>query len=943
MTPFLQQVARHYAARPDTSGLVFIFPNRRSMIFFKKWFALETAESGAVRMLPRMVTMADFFAALDGAKAADRITLLLRLHACYTALNPKAETLDDFIYWGDVLLRDFDDIDKYLVDARGLFANISDLRNIGCPVSEYADKQQMEAITRLLGHFSDKVLAAEGKKGREVKERFRSLWDLLHPLYQAFREDLGAKGLANEGMIYRRVAEALSRDGASAADILETAYGTTTGLVFTGLNALNACERRVMLKLRDAHLAEFCWDWGHPMLTDPENITSVLMRENIADFPPAFTVEWPDKRPQVNVCAVPSGVGQTRLLPEIIRRCGYAGNEPDFALVLPDESLLGESLNAIPSSVEQINVTMGASLSSSEWNALMRSLLELQLHLRYSGGKWHFYHKQVTDILSCGIIRSVLGDEEKETAKRIFADLRYYYAADAFGDSPLLDTLFQPVIKDATVADEAQIQALAAWQKACVEAIAPRLGEGAELQREFAQKYYQCLTRLSDFSLCVLPRTWARLLDRLTTVITVPFEGEPLMGLQLMGPLETRALDFKDVVILSASEGTFPARGASPSFIPPELRLAFSLPTYRSKDAIWAYYFFRLIARAEQVWIIYDSRTEGLSTGEESRYIKQLRYRYDGKSVDLREFAIRTNLSAATDAPQRIPKTEEDLARIRSMTFSASSIQDYIACPVKFYYKKIKGLTAPEKVGEGLDDSSFGTIGHAVLQDIYRPGAITADRLQKVLDDESGLRKNVCDLICDQLKTLAVEGSVLIEAEAIIAFVRKVVERDLERLSAGGTLTVESAEKTYNCQICGHPFCGKIDRLDSPGANVLRVVDYKTGQDSPEVLGLSDASKVFHGTQTSRYKAALQFFIYDRLAEPLRKGRRLLNAMYARSSIFSSEVLDYEADGTFMQGAENELQQLFDEMEDPETDFVRNMDSCKYCDFKAICGQTEEE
>jgi len=943
MTPFLQQVARHYAALPDTSGHVFVFPNRRSMLFFKKWFARETAGSGSVRMLPRMVTMSDFFAAMGGTKATDRITLLLRLYDAYKALNPRAESLDDFIYWGDVILRDFDDIDKYLVDARALFANIGELREISVPVSDYAEKEQLEAISRLLGHFSEKVLATEGRKGREVKDSFRSLWNLLYPLYSAFREGLAAEGLAYEGMIYRQVAEALSREGGTAAELCTQVYGQGARFVFTGLNALNACERRVMLKLRNAGLAEFCWDWGHPMLTDTENIASSLMRDNIADFQPAFAVEWEERRPQLHICAVPSGVGQTRLLPQIIRRCGYAGSEPDFALVLPDESLLGEALNALPRSVADINVTMGAPLSTSEWNSLMRSLLELQLHLRYSGNEWHFYHKQVSDILSCGIVRNIMNEEEKDAARSILAEQRYYYPAASFAGFPVLGTLFQAVVRDAKLADADQIRALADWQKAAVETMAPLLGAEAELQKEFAQQYYQCLNRLADFHLAVLPRTWMRLLDKLTAVITVPFEGEPLTGLQLMGPLETRALDFKDIVILSASEGCFPARGNSPSFIPPELRLAFGLPSYRSKDAIWAYYFFRLIARAEQVWMVYDSRTEGLSTGEESRYVKQLRYRYDGKYVDLKEYAVQAEISVEGETEESLPKTEEDLEKIRQMTFSASCLQDYIACPARFYYKHIRKIREPRDVGEGLDPAGFGNVAHAVLKDFYQPGPVSAEMLRDALAREDELREKVRAGICTELKTLEVEGRDLIEAEALVSFIRKVLERDLERLEAGGQLVIESAEKTYFAKICGHNFKGTIDRLDAPGANLLRDVDYKTGRDDPEVLTLSESDKAFQGKNASHYKAALQFYLYDRLVEPLRKGRRLLNAMYAKNSLFAAPVLDYEADGNFMDGAEEGLKQVLAEMEDPTVDFLRNKEQCGYCDFKRLCKPSEEE
>ncbi|MBQ8499451.1 MAG: hypothetical protein IJ495_02015, partial [Bacteroidales bacterium] len=279
MKPFLKQVADRYFNEGDISDRCFIFPNRRSMVFFRKYLAeaAVSSSSGCPLLLPQMMTINDFFAKASGLMAADRITLLLELYDCYAALNPKAESLDDFIFWGDVILGDFDDVDKYLADPRQIFANVADYKQIQDTFSYLTDVQR-KALEAFVGHFRDdsgKLTVNLDSEDPAVKERFLQIWNILQPLYDSFNRSLLEKGLAYEGMIYRSLASAEDMDFAGMSGIR---------YVFVGLNALNECEKKVMKALKQRGMAEFCWDWYGEMVKDPKNRSSFFMSDNVEMF-----------------------------------------------------------------------------------------------------------------------------------------------------------------------------------------------------------------------------------------------------------------------------------------------------------------------------------------------------------------------------------------------------------------------------------------------------------------------------------------------------------------------------------------------------------------------------------------------------------------------------------------------------------------------------------
>ena len=958
MKPFLKQVADHYNDLGNISQRCFIFPNRRSMVFFNKYLC-EAVRGGTPVIAPQMLTINDLFYDIAGLYASDRVRLLLELYECYRKLNPKAESLDEFIFWGDVILGDFNDVDKYLVNASQLFTNVADFKSIQ-DTFEYLTPTQKKAIKGFIDHFNERsvrLTADIDGSTPNVKERFLQIWNILYPLYQDYRNALRNKGMAYEGMVYRDLAEKLREQ--SVSDIFKDVFPEDTEFVFVGLNALNECEKTLLRKLRDTGRAQFCWDWSGDMIKDPQNRSSFFMADNVLEFPQA--AQWDREGvavPQINVVSIPSSVGQAKRLPDILQAIAAQRKDgnlskigSDCAVVLPDENMLRPVLNSIPEQVSDINVTMGLPMTGSLLYTLMSDLSSVQLHIVKKQGKYYFYHKQVWNVFSSEIFRKVADEVTLHEVARIRKEARHYIPEDDFLATPLLSALFEVAITDSKIVSSVHIQDFAEYQKRVLRILASGIADDRELalELEYAREYYRCVNVLQEISLEVLPLTYVRLLNQLLGCVSVPFKGEPLKGLQIMGPLETRALDFRNLVIMSANEGVFPRRNVSSSFIPPELRRGFEMPTYEYQDAVWAYYFYRMISRAETVWMLTDSRTEGLKSGEESRYIKQLEYHF---GVPVNRYVVRFDAMKPVQLAD-IPKTEEDVQVIRETSLSATTLQNYLACPARFYYSTVKQLRPEEEVAEALDYGMFGTIFHELMRSLYTVDGSKVDRayLQSWMSREDDIRTMVKELIMSELNTLEVSGRNLVVADVIVRYVLKTLSRDLELLQTQGAQYFEvlGQETKVGGKFCGQKFKGFIDRLDSIKEGQVRVVDYKTGKVLENDENITDdnaleiAQMIFDPATKERPKIALQFYIYDMLlqGDERVKGKELANCVYSTAHLFSDPPVTVPLNKKFYDAMSEHLEKLLEEMYDTQVPFRRTEDQnvCEYCDFKAICGR----
>lgn len=989
MIPFLKQVADYFYSKGDIGEKCFVFPNRRSMVFFRKYLAEAVADSAGMPLVaPQMYTINDLFYKISGSYSADRVRLLLVLYDCYKSLNAKAESLDDFIFWGDVLLGDFNDVDKYLVDPEQLFTNIADYKEIQDDY-QYLTENQKNAIEAFVRHFRDengRLTVNMDTDAPDVKERFLHVWNMMYPLYCRFNAALDEAAIAYEGKVYRKIASAVRNN--EMQGILDGVFPDRQNFVFVGLNALNECEKVFLRSLRDAGRAHFCWDWSGDMIRNPQNRSSFFMSDNVIEFPQEFE---PDPQgtgiPSVNVVSVASSVGQVKRLPDILGRIAQmqtggdmskvgvldAEDGTDCAVVLPDENLLVPVLNSIPEQVRDINVTMGLPMKSSELYVMMSVISAIQLHAVCRKGTWYFYHKQVWDLFSSPLFRAASDPETDEIISAVRKQAKYYIPQTELVGTPLLDVIFRPVITDPKAASKEQIYAFSEYQKDVLKTVAPALADDGAmaLELEYAKEYHKNVNVLQQVGLEVLPMTYVRLLGQLSGMVSVPFRGEPLRGLQIMGPLETRALDFRNIVIMSAGEGVFPRRNVSSSFIPPELRKGFGLPTYEYQDAVWAYYFYRMISRAENVWLMTDSRTEGLKSGEESRYIKQLEYHF---GLPLKRYVVKYGSMKTASLPD-IPKTQEDVDKIRSSVLSATTLQNYLACPAKFYYSTVRELEVEEEVAESLDYGMFGTIFHDVMRSLYTsPEAMSEDfffdyegvneralpfRLDRIsrsyleewINRKDDIRKKVKALIVRELNAIELSGRNLVVTDVIVRYVIKTLRRDLELLQESGRDCFEilGREIKVKGEFCGQKFKGFIDRLDSFHPQQARVVDYKTGKVLKDDEEIHDgnaeaiAEKIFAKDVKDRPKIALQFYIYDLLvgSRPEVKDRELFNSVYSTSNLFKEAPKTIPLNRIFFDAVSDRLKVLLEEMYDTDVPFRRTDDEnvCKYCDFKTICGR----
>ena len=672
--------------------------------------------------------------------------------------------------------------------------------------------------------------------------------------------------------------------------------------------------------------------------------------------------------PKINVVSVPSSTGQAKRLPDVL-----GPDMEDCAIVLPDETLLPSVLNSIPDRIDDINVTMGLPMTGSILYSMMSDIAAIQLHSVNKKGEQYFYHKQVWDLFANDLFRKAADEKTLETVAKVKSEASYYISQQDLSATPLLKAVFRSVIADPKSTSVTQVKELGEYLKKIVALVASSVaeGDGLDLEMEYAKEYYKCLNMLQQLDIEILPATYIRLLSQLLGAVSVPFKGEPLKGLQVMGPLETRALDFKNVIILSSNEGVFPRRNVSSSFVPPELRKGFGLPTYEYQDAVWAYYFYRLISRAENVWMFTDSRTEGLKSGEESRYIKQLEYHFN---LPLTRYVVRFD-KMKTAQVEDIVKTQEDVDKIKSTVLSATTLQNYLACPAKFYYGTVKELKAEEEVAESLDYGMFGTVYHETMRSLYTSEeamkedfffdfkgenekalsgslkSVSRSYINSWIFREDEIRAKIKSLIVKELNLMEVSGRNLVVTDVILKYVIKTLQRDLELLEKEGVDAFEvlGREVKVNGEFKGQRFKGFIDRLDSFHPGQVRVVDYKTGKvlDDDEKItdtnAVTIAENIFAPNVKDRPKIALQFFIYDLLLEnhPLAKGKKMYNCVYSPSKLFKEAPLTMPRHEVFFKAVSEHLEKTLEQMYSLEVPFRRTSDTkvCEYCDFKMICGR----
>jgi CRISPR/Cas system-associated exonuclease Cas4 (RecB family) len=954
MSGFLESLAKHFYSKhgSDISKFTIVFPNRRAGLFFTDYLNKHIRDTV---FAPEIKTISEFFIDSSPLHVADPLSLAFRLYKIYCDVTGSKESFDTFHSWGEMLLNDFDDVDKYLVNADALFRNISELKEIDALFSGFDEEA--------LKHLSVFWKSFDGNGQSYNQNEFIRVWQALLPVYKKFGLSLRDEGMAYEGMVYRELAEKLSAKN-------ELFEGKR--FVIAGFNALNRCEEKLFSYLRDNRYVEFYWDYDKYYVEDQMQEAGLFMRKNLQLFPqkeyPYDINAFSDEGKKMKIVDVPSHVGQSQVASkELLSWKSDSRKFDDTAVVLCDEELLMPVLGVLPEVYNKVNVTMGFPLKSTPAYSLITHMIELQRNLKRESGKVLFYHKNVLALLNHQMVSVLEPKLRRKVADYIISYNKIYLTAEEIAGSEILASLFSSPDTISGLSD----YFLNMIREVFLHLQESSEGGNSEVYREYLYRLYLTINRLKDIlendgekifgkTDFINRDTYFNFLDSYLRGISVPFEGEPLEGLQVMGILETRTLDFKNLVILSMNDGIMPKTSSSGSFIPYNLRRGFGLPSYEEQNAMYAYYFYRVLQRAENVTFVYNSSADGLFTGEKSRYLYQLQME---TGFEIEEATSNYEISTVETKAITIEKSETVMRSLEGYTkgkrvLSPSAIDKYITCPLQFYFCYSAGLKEPDVITEDVDAMTFGNLFHEAMEKLYKPylnSEITAGEISSIAEDEEKIRDAILYAFrssyfkgIKESDVLDLNGRNLLIYEIVKKYVVKVLDIDAKRAPfkiEGLELRVETSFPLGDGKrIVG--IGGIIDRLDEKDG-ALHVLDYKTGSAD---ISFGIVEELFDLEKDNRNKAALQTLIYSYI---LLKNRgdevSVVPGIYILRNVFEdkfSPSLRCKEDGNDpvnfrdkIERFETKLLELLEEIFNPELPFVQteNEKSCKYCAYNEIC------
>lgn len=932
-----------------------VFPNKRAGLFFNEYLAQE---SESPIWSPAYVSISELFRSLSPWEVGDPVKLVCELYKIFRRETQSTETLDDFYFWGEMLISDFDDADKNKVDTDKLFSNLQDLRNI---MDDYTfiDDEQEEAIRQFFQNFSIERRTA-------LKERFISLWDVLGNIYKGFRESLASQNIAYEGMMYRHVIEHLNVD--------KLPYEK---YVFVGFNVLNKVEHTLFTQLKDAGKAVFYWDYDEFYMKENRQAVTheagEFIRRNLRDFPSPLSGELfknLSKPKEVHYIASSTENAQARYLPQWIRN-NLTTPEKETAVVLCNEALLQPVLHSLPAEVKHVNITMGFPLSQTPVYSFLIALLELHTHgFNFKSGRYTF--QSVVTLLKHPYTRQLTGQAEL-LEKELTRNNRFYPLPGELGKDEFLTRLFTPLSGNLNLCIRLSetLQQVAGIYQANTSGTEDTDAFN-QLYRESLFKAYTTINRfrtlIEEDELTVQSETFRRLLVKVLSATNIPFHGEPAIGMQVMGVLETRNLDFRHLVLLSVNEGQLPKSGGDSSFIPYNLRKAFGMTTIEHKIAVYAYYFYRLLQRAERITLIYNTSSDGLNRGEWSRFM--LQFLIEWPHPITRQF-LEAGQSPQGTSPITVEKTPDVMRRMQSLfdvranpkaKFSPSALNYYLDCPLKFYYRYVAGLSAPDEVSAEIDSATFGSIFHYAAEHIYKDltthgKVINKEALETLLRNEVKLQDYVDTAFkklffnVPQNEKPEYNGIQLINSAVIARYLKQLLQNDLRYAPFTFIASEMEVDEPIDIQtpkgVIKSRIGGIIDRMDSKDGT-LRIVDYKTGGDADtpphvESLFIPDKKRSNYVFQTFLYAA-----IMCRKQPTMKIAPALLYIHRAATETYSPVIQmgeprkpkeAVEDFSKYEKEYRERLQGLLEEIFNPEKSFTQTeiIEKCTYCDFKALC------
>lgn len=956
MNTFLHHTAKDLYDRysDNISELCIVFPNRRASLYFKK--DLSELTNKAI-WSPATTTINELMQEISGLTAADNIKLLFELYKIYKQAKKSDETFDDFYFWGEMMLNDFDDIDKYLINPNDLFKNLKSLKSIQDQFS-YLSDEQIEAIKQFWQSF-------DPNKYSNHQEDFISIWNILADIYTQFNKRLIELGIAYEGMIYRSVANKLKDN-----DKIELPHSK---YVFVGFNALNNCEKKFFDYLKNNKLADFYWDYDQSYINNQHNEAGLFLRDNINRYkqPASFSNQnifnSLSNKKNIEIISVPSDVGQAKVITQKLKETkdNITESPNKTAIVLANEELLVPVLHSIPNSIDKVNITMGYPVSNTPIYSLLEHVIELQKNAKESKKGITFYHKNVVAILSHQYVNTQFKKEANELLQFIKKNNRIVISKDELSICEFFKVIFNKINTYLDLS-EYLLNILHQTYNSLKKSGQENTIHTTSLEKEYIYHIYLSINRVKDVlqeqKIEIKLETYIRLIRKIIRNLRVSFTGEPLSGLQIMGILETRLLDFENLYITSMNEGVFPKTESALSFIPYNLRRGFGLPTIEYQDAIYAYYFYRLLQRAKNITYIYNSSSEGLQTGEMSRFIYQLKYESD---FAITEKSLRYDINITRPKEIQIDKTDEIIKKLGQFISSSDSkkylspsgLSTYLRCSLQFYFRYIAELREQDELTEEIDAPLFGNILHQAMDFLYKDFVgkkvspeIIADLIKDKEKISTAINKAFKDEYFKAKDAINYTGKNIIIREIIEKYIRQILKIDksiapFEILSLEDKYEIE-IPITTNGKFEKIKLGGKIDRVDKHNKHI-RIIDYKTGSDK---LEFKTIEALFSDKKENQNSAVFQTFLYSKFYQDIKKpSLPITPGVYSVRKIYNSnfdyrilnkETKSYINDyNSISSDYVDKLKQLISDIFNPDISFSQTEETrnCEYCAYRKIC------
>lgn len=957
MESFLEKTVKHLYDRygDGISELCIVLPNRRAGLFLKTHFSKYLKKTF---WSPEIYATEDFVALLAGLEIADTTTLTFELYETIKKVNTvETESFDDFSKWGQILLNDINEIDRYLVDASQLFGNLKDIKEL-----EAWSLNNEDSLT-------------------DFQKQYLGFWQSLGGYYFDFKERLLSKHLAYQGLAYQLV----------AADVEERVKNHPwKKIIFAGFNALNKAEEQIIEKLLNSGKAEVIWDTDSYYAKDTRQEAGRFIRKytNYLGFKKAEGANiifdenlLASENKHITIIGAAKNVAQAKVAGNLVSAFQKQDvNLQNTALVLADENLLFPVLHSLPEGLEDINVTMGYPLKNTPVSGYFDLVFDMHLNaikLNQGKEKYSFYHKDLLKLLnhpysSVLIYNSTqqysLKPVVKALQERNIVFAAYSTLSKIFEEKqPGIIEVLNPVFSYWRTPANA-IACIYYLIETLKNAIVGQQGQGskntASLELEYLFAFTKIVKRIEALMLDYPDsvgdlKTLQTLLKQMVRSATLPFYGEPLMGLQVMGMLETRTLDFENVILLSCNEDILPSGKSMNSFIPHELKRYFGLPTYTDKDAIFAYHFYRLLQRAKNIYLVYNTESDALGSGEKSRFLTQLAYELPKVNsrvvIDERLVNIPVEVSN-TGNVIRIKKTDVIMARLKAIAergFSPSLLNKYRNCSLQFYFHAIAGLKEVEEVEETIGADVLGNTIHEVLELLYTPFVgkkLYASDVKEFKKQVEALTIKVFEKVYSKAEISY--GKNLLTVKIAVKFINNYLDSEIAAITesekAGRPLIIKALEQPLETQIQVNgqaiKLQGKSDRIDTLGS-LIRIVDYKTGSAENKELKLDDLTTIrTDATLAKSFQLLMYALLYQRMNPAVTDNMvsgiitfRQLSAGLKTVKINNQEVLDLKVLNSF----DEQLHQLLAELFDTEVEFKQavNKDNCEYCAFVGICNR----